>query len=71
MLFLGCPSSEKMEKAGAEEKKRISQQVEKLGPQGLKEKADILEKAVAKNGVGLFAFSVFVWPLFIWVYVGL
>jgi len=51
VVVIGEPSEEKMKTSGEEEKQRVATQVQALGKEGLKKKADIVEEAVEKNGV--------------------
>ena len=54
---LGCPSAELAKTLVAEEKERVEKQAESLGEEGLKEKNEQLEAAIAQNEVGLVCLS--------------
>ena len=51
LKILGIPSSELSDKMSKAEKDRIKQQRKRLGPEGLKEKANILKKSKEANEV--------------------
>lgn len=58
--IIGEPSTALMEKMGEEEKERTKKQAEMLGPDGLKEKGAIVEKAVEANEVTTLIIYLFV-----------
>ena len=51
VLINGIPSQSKLKELTEEETKRLSEQKEKLGPEGLKEKAKEVQKAKKENEV--------------------
>lgn len=48
---MGKPSAELAAKMSTEEKERVAKQQKALGEEGLREKGEQLEKAIAQNGV--------------------
>ena len=48
---MGKPSAELAAKMSAEEKERVAEQQKALGEEGLREKGEELEKAIAQNEV--------------------